>query len=92
MSTSQAEGRRQAKHEKARESMLADFERQKQDLAKEAEKNRTGSNRFVGKNDTVEETLKKQTIGLVRLEDFQKRREELEEEKRRQAARTNELK
>ncbi|KDN53082.1 XAP5-domain-containing protein [Tilletiaria anomala UBC 951] len=92
MSTSQSEQRRQAKHEKAREAMMAEFERQKQDMAKEAEKNRTGSDRFVGKNDSIEETLKKQTVGLVRLEDFQKRRVELEEEKRREAAKTNELK
>ncbi len=72
--------------------MLAEFDRQRQEIAKDTEKNRTGSDRFVGKNDSIEETLKKQTVGLVRLEDFQKRREELEEEKRREIARTSELK
>ena len=36
--------------------------------------------------------LKKSTVGLVRLEDFQQRRKELEEAKAREAARTNELK
>lgn len=72
--------------------MMEDFERQKADLAKESERNRTGSDRFVGKNDSMEDALKKSTIGLVHLEEFQKLRSELEEEKRREAARTNELK
>lgn len=40
----------------------------------------------------MEESLKKSTIGLVRLEDFQNRRKELEEAKAREAARTDELK
>lgn len=57
-----------------------------------AAKPHTSSDRFVGKSDTLEDSLKKQTIGLVRLEDFQKRRAEIEEEKRRQAAKTDELK
>ena len=72
--------------------MMEDFERQKADLTKESERNRTGADRFVGKNDSMEDALKKSTIGLVHLEDFQKLRSELEEEKRREAARTNELK
>lgn len=68
-----------------------DFERQKSDLAKESERNRTGSDRFVGKSDSMEESLKMQTVGLVRLEDFQQKRQALEEEKRRIAARTSAL-
>ena len=40
----------------------------------------------------MEETLKKSTIGLVRLEDFTAQRKALEEAKAREAARTNELK
>lgn len=92
MSQSQSELRRQGKHEKARVKMMEDFERQKADLTKESERNRTGADRFVGKNDSMEDALKKSTIGLVHLEDFQKLRSELEEEKRREAARTNELK
>lgn len=91
MSQSQSELRRQGKHEKARAKMLEDIERQKAEMAKEAERNRTGSNRFIGKHDSMEDALKKSTIGLVHLEDFQKRRSELEEEKRREAARTNDL-
>ncbi|PWZ02681.1 XAP5-domain-containing protein [Testicularia cyperi] len=89
---SQSELRRHGKHEKARQKMMDDFERQKADLLKDAERNRTGSDRFVGKNDSMEDALKKSTIGLVHLEEFQKLRSELEEEKRREAARTNELK
>lgn len=58
----------------------------------ETEKSRPGTNRFVGQNDSMEESLKKSTIGLVRLEDFQNRRKELEEAKAREAARTDELK
>ncbi|KAK0558943.1 hypothetical protein OC844_004765 [Tilletia horrida] len=84
--------RKRAKHERERAEMHKSFERQKAEIAKESERNRAGADRFVGKVDSVEETLKKSTVGLVRLEDFQRRKEELEEEKRREAARTNELK
>lgn len=40
----------------------------------------------------MEETLKKQTIGLVNLDEFQRRRAELEEQKARQAAMTDDIK
>ncbi|KDQ17989.1 hypothetical protein BOTBODRAFT_52803 [Botryobasidium botryosum FD-172 SS1] len=92
MSTSQSEQRRQAQLDKQRQDMLDDFERQKEALIKETEKSRPNVNRFVGQDDSMEEVLKKSTIGLVRLEDFQNRRKELEELKAREAARTNELK
>lgn len=36
-----------------------------------------GGDRFVGRRDTMEDTLKMETVGLVRLEDFQRKREEL---------------
>ena len=36
--------------------------------------------------------MKKHTVGLVRLEDFQQRRKELEEAKAREAAKTDDLK
>ena len=39
----------------------------------------------------MEDSLKKSTVGLVRLEDFQQRRKELEELKAREAAKTDEL-
>ncbi|EJT49994.1 XAP-5-like protein [Trichosporon asahii var. asahii CBS 2479] len=44
--------------------------------------------RFVGVDESVDEQLKKSTIGLVSLEDFQKTKEGIEEEKRKQAAKT----
>ncbi|KAI0748070.1 XAP5-domain-containing protein [Daedaleopsis nitida] len=92
MSTSKAEGRREDALAKQRNQMREEFERQKQTLIQETEKARPSSNRFVGQNDSMEDTLKKSTVGLVRLEDFQQRRKELEEAKAREAARTNELK
>ena len=92
MSTSKAEGRREDALTKQRTQMREEFERQKQSLIQETEKARPSSNRFVGQNDSMEDTLKKSTVGLVRLEDFQQRRKELEEAKAREAARTSELK
>ncbi|OSX65014.1 hypothetical protein POSPLADRAFT_1135240 [Postia placenta MAD-698-R-SB12] len=92
MSTSKAEGRREDALAKQRSQMREEFERQKQNLIQETEKARPSSNRFVGQNDSMEDTLKKSTVGLVRLEEFQQRRKELEEAKAREAARTNELK
>ena len=92
MSTSQAEGRREDALVKQRTQMREEYERQKQNLIQETEKARPSSNRFVGQNDSMEDTLKKSTVGLVRLEEFQQKRKELEEAKVREAARTNELK
>lgn len=92
MSNNKAEGRREEALVKQRTQMREEFERQKQTLIQETEKARPSSNRFVGQNDSMEDTLKKSTVGLVRLEDFQQRRKELEEAKAREAARTNELK
>ncbi|KDR73509.1 hypothetical protein GALMADRAFT_251217 [Galerina marginata CBS 339.88] len=87
-----AEGRREDALVKQRSQMREDYERQKQTLINETEKARPSANRFVGQNDSMEETLKNSTVGLVRLEDFQQRRKELEEAKAREAAKSNELK
>ncbi|OCH88188.1 XAP5-domain-containing protein [Obba rivulosa] len=92
MSTNKAEGRREDALAKQRSQMREEFERQKQNIVQETEKARPSSNRFVGQNDSMEDTLKQSTVGLVRLEDFQQRRKELEEAKAREAARTSELK
>lgn len=92
MATNNAEGRREDAFIKQRAQNREEYERQKQTLINETEKARPSANKFVGQNDSMEETLKNQTIGLVRLEDFQQRRKELEEAKAREAARTNELK
>ncbi|KAF8136761.1 XAP5, circadian clock regulator-domain-containing protein [Boletus edulis] len=92
MSTSKAEGRRQDDLVKLRLQNREEYERQKQQLINETEKSRPSASKFVGQNDSMEDTLKNNTIGLVHLEDFQQRRKALEEAKARQAARTNELK
>jgi len=92
MSTSKGEGRREDALVKERAKMREDFERQKQILINETEKARPSASRFVGQNDSVEDTLKNRTVGLVHLEEFQQRRKELEEQKAREAARSDELK
>lgn len=92
MSQSQAEGLRQDVLAKEREKAKEEYERQKKKLISETEKARPSNARFIGQNDSMEDTLKKTTVGLVRLEDFQQRRRELEEAKAREAAKTDELK
>ena len=77
---------------KQREAAHADYERQKKQLVAETEKARPSSHRFVGQNDSVEDSLKRHTVGLVHLEDFQARRKELEEERARAAAKSDNLK
>lgn len=92
MSGNQAEGRREDALVKQRNQMREEFERQKQSLINETEKARPSAHRFVGQHDSMEDTLKKSTVGLVHLEEFQQRRKELEEAKAREAAMTSELK
>jgi protein FAM50 len=92
MSTSKAEGRRQDDLVKQRLQNREEYERQKQNLINETEKSRPSASKFVGQNDSMEDTLKYSTVGLVHLEEFQQRRKALEEAKAREAARTNELK
>lgn len=91
MADNRGEARRTDVLAKERDRMRQEYERQKQALVNETEKARPSNNKFVGQNDSMEESLKKSTVGLVRLEDFQQRRKELEEAKAREAARTNEL-
>jgi len=69
-----------------------DYQRQKANLIAETEKSRPSSNRFVGQHDSMEDSLKRSTVGLVHLKDFKQRRQELEEAKAREAARSDELK
>lgn len=92
MSSNKAEGRREDALAKQRNQMREDFERQKQTLINETEKARPSSNRFVGQHDSMEDNLKHSTVGLVRLEEFQQRRKELEEAKAREAAQSSDLK
>ncbi|KAF5330621.1 hypothetical protein D9619_005921 [Psilocybe cf. subviscida] len=92
MSANMPEKRREDALAKQRNQMREDYERQKQTLINETEKARPSANRFVGQNDSMEDSLKNSTVGLVHLEEFQQRRKELEEAKAREAAQTSELK
>ncbi|KAI9454989.1 XAP5-domain-containing protein [Lactarius psammicola] len=92
MSNNTGEGRREDALVKQRNLAREEYERQKQQLINETEKARPSAHRFVGQNDSMEDSLKNSTVGLVRLEDFQQKRKELEEAKAREAARTDELK
>lgn len=74
-----------------RENAHAEIERQKTLLSAETNKDRT-ANRFVGRTEGLAETLKSETVGLQRLEDFQEKKKRLEEQIAREAARTDELK
>ena len=92
MASSRGEALRQDALVKERTKAREEYERQKEKLISDTEKARPSTARFVGQNDSMEDFLKKQTVGLVRLEDFQQRRKELEEAKAREAARTDDLK
>ncbi|KAL1406261.1 hypothetical protein Q8F55_007957 [Vanrija albida] len=72
---------------KQREREAAEHQRQKEALLKDSQKDHTAS-RFTTVAEAIDERLKTSTIGLVTLEDFQKTRDELEEEQRRISAKT----
>lgn len=86
------EGRYEDLFAKERARAREDFERQKEKLVADTEKSRPSNARFVGQNDSMEDSLKKSTVGLVHLQDFQQRRIALEEEKARAAAKSDALK
>ncbi|KAF8212012.1 XAP5, circadian clock regulator-domain-containing protein [Mycena galopus ATCC 62051] len=87
-----AEGRREDALIKQRMQMHEEYQRKKEALINETEKARPSASRFVGQNDSLDDALKNSTVGLVHLEDFQRKRAELEEAKAREAAKTNALK
>ncbi|KAF9897274.1 hypothetical protein BX616_005886, partial [Lobosporangium transversale] len=66
------------------------LEKQRAQIAKDNEF-KVSSDKFVSQHDNVEEALKKSTVGLVHLKDFRKVRQELEELKKREAAKTNQM-
>ncbi|KAI8586654.1 XAP5, circadian clock regulator-domain-containing protein [Geranomyces variabilis] len=85
-----SEASRAAMLEKQRKAMIADFQTQKDRIAKDKQVH-LGADKFVAQNDWVDNELKRQTVGLVQLEDFQRIRESLdkkrqEEMEREQAA------
>ncbi|KAF7323157.1 hypothetical protein HMN09_00096000 [Mycena chlorophos] len=77
---------------KLRQQNHEEFVRQKQEIVQKTERVRPSAHRFVGQFDSVEDSLKNNTVGLVHLEDFQQRRKELEEAQAREAAKSNALK
>ncbi|RUP49514.1 XAP5, circadian clock regulator-domain-containing protein [Jimgerdemannia flammicorona] len=83
-----SEGQRQAMLEKKRKEMLENFERQKKQIAKDNEV-KVGADKFVSHASDIDAQLKQNTIGLVELQDFRKIRDELEEQKRKEAAKTS---
>ncbi|KAI9594243.1 XAP5, circadian clock regulator-domain-containing protein [Syncephalis fuscata] len=87
---SNIEGQRQTMLEKQREQMMRDFEQQRRKIQKDAEV-KIGKEKFIVEHGNLEASLKESTVGLVQLEDFQRIRAQLQEEKERQAAKTNEL-
>jgi len=54
---------------------------------RESQKDHT-ADRFIGMTESIDERLKKSTIGLVTLSDFQRTKDDLEEEQRQLAAKT----
>ncbi|KAJ3148284.1 hypothetical protein HDU89_004881 [Geranomyces variabilis] len=85
-----SEASRAAMLERQRKAMIADFQTQKDRIAKDKQVH-IGADKFVAQNDWVDNELKRQTVGLVQLEDFQRIRESLdkkrqEEMEREQAA------
>jgi len=77
-----AEGARQHLLEKRRNQMLEDYQKQKMQIAKD-NNIKIGNDKFVTQNDVTEAELKKRTIGLVMLEDFQRIREQIDEKNKK---------
>ncbi|EGF81292.1 hypothetical protein BATDEDRAFT_24147 [Batrachochytrium dendrobatidis JAM81] len=81
MANNASEGARALHLERERASMLDQIQKQKDQISKDRTV-KVGSDKFVAQNDWVDSELKRQTVGLVRLEDFQRIRSNLEEKKR----------
>ncbi|KAI8920337.1 hypothetical protein PhCBS80983_g01528 [Powellomyces hirtus] len=75
-----SEATRAAMLEKQRKNMMADFQNQKDRIAKDKQVH-IGADKFVAQNDWVDNELKRQTVGLVQLEDFQRIRESLDKKR-----------
>lgn len=76
--------------EKESEAIKHVFATERERIAKENAVN-IGSSKFVGQVESVEDTLKRQTTGLVNLEDFKRAHAAVHEQQIREAARTSEL-
>ncbi|KAI9472193.1 MAG: FAM50A protein [Benjaminiella poitrasii] len=84
---SKAEGLRQSMFEKQRQKIYEESEKERQKNAKLSEV-RVGSDKFVKTKTDIESQLKSSTIGLTELKDYRKIREDLEEQQKREAAKT----
>ncbi|KAI8647757.1 FAM50A protein [Parasitella parasitica] len=84
---SKAEGLRQSMLEKQRQKIYEESEKERQKNAKMSEV-RVGSDKFVTTKADIESQLKSSTIGLTELKDYRKIRENLEEQQKREAAKT----
>ncbi|KAI9021830.1 XAP5, circadian clock regulator-domain-containing protein [Hyaloraphidium curvatum] len=85
MSGDMGEERRRAMLEKKRAEDIAALRKQKEDIEKLTTV-KIGADRFQAQNDSVENALKAATVGLVRLEDFQRIKSGLEEQAARERA------
>ncbi|KAJ1817055.1 hypothetical protein GGH91_004988 [Coemansia sp. RSA 2671] len=85
-SSDNSQGTALMKRQRDPEQTEADDRRQKSQA--EGNLKATGGKKFVSKEETVENKLKLSTIGLVKLEEFQRIKGELEEERQREAAKT----
>ncbi|KAJ3175427.1 hypothetical protein HDU87_006247 [Geranomyces variabilis] len=81
-----SEASRAAMLEKQRKAMIADFQTQKDRIAKDKQVH-IGADKFVAQNDWVDNELKRQTVGLVQLEDFQRIRESLDKKRQEEMER-----
>ncbi|KAI8326311.1 XAP5-domain-containing protein [Martensiomyces pterosporus] len=70
-----------------RDRMLEEISEKRRQIAKDNEV-KIGAQKFVTEEGSVENKLKLSTIGLVKLEEFQRIKGELEEERQREAAQT----
>ncbi|OBZ89517.1 Protein FAM50 [Choanephora cucurbitarum] len=84
---SKGEGLRQSMLEKQRQKIYEESEKERQRNAKMSEV-RVGSDKFVKTKTDIETQLKTSTIGLTELKDYRKIRENLEEQQKREAAKT----
>ncbi|SAL94966.1 hypothetical protein [Absidia glauca] len=84
---SQSEGNRRKQLEKARQRIYEESEKEKQRIMKLNEV-RVGSDKFAASTTDIESQLKTSTIGLTELSDYRKIRENLEEQQKREAAKT----
>ncbi|TPX35912.1 hypothetical protein SmJEL517_g01849 [Synchytrium microbalum] len=77
MADSVAEQRRLAQLEKQRSKDVEELQRRKNEIQKSSNV-KVGSDRFVSHTNDADDELKRQTVGLVRLEDFQRIRDNID--------------